>query len=586
MKQCSSFSLLISSIRCFRYFFYTLLFCCTTNALFAQIQEYVFNNNLNEYNSGPPLTEILGCGASAGSFGTQTAGTTSGACLTSNTFCFNDGGGLQYPNPGVVSASYTINVFYRFNSLGGYARVIDFSNGAADAGIYLLGNCLNLYPNGNVGACPYFNTNTYYLITFVRDGNTNIISVYVDGTLFGTYNDSGNLYRPATSTTPITFFKDDNAVPCEAQPGCVKYISITPLIASASDVSFLWNNITSVIHATPATPPVVTIAPTTGLTCISNTASLTASSTGTMVWNGGSLANAPNPASVTTAGTYTVTASDANGCIDTAMITVVSNTTPPTVSAISSGNLTCVATTVTLTGSSIGNTMVWNGGVLTNAVNPASVSAAGTYTVTATNAINGCTNTATVSVSSNTTIPTVSATSSDTLSCSVSSVTLTGTSPGNTMVWNGGALTNASNPSTVSAVGTYTVTATDATNGCTNTATVTVFSNSILPTVTAVSSGNLTCSTTAVTLTGTSAGNGMVWNGGALINATNPATVSAASTYTVTATDNNNCSNTATVTVTSNTTPPIVSATVSDSLSCSLASVTLTATSAGNAIVW
>jgi len=586
MKACPHFSFLQKSSNYFRYLFYTVLLCCFTNAVFAQLQEYVFNGNLNEYNSGPALTEILGCGALPGSFGTQTAGTTAGACLTSNTFCFNDGGGLQYPNPGIISSSYTINIFFRFNSLAGYGRVIDFSNGGSDAGVYLLNNCLNLYPNGNVGACPYFNTNTYYLITFVRDGNTNIISVYVDGTLFGTYNDSGNIYRPGTATTPITFFKDDNVAPCEAQPGCVKYISITPLVASASDVLLLWNNITTVIHATPVAPPVVSIAPTTGLTCTSNTASLSASSSATMVWNGGSLVNATNPASVNVAGTYTVTASDANGCIDTAMITVVANTTPPTVSAISSGNLTCTATTATLTGTSVGNTMVWNGGTLTNASNPANISTAGTYTVTATNATNGCTNTATVSVSSNTTLPTVSATSSDSLSCTVSTVTLTGTSAGNTMLWNGGALVNASNPATVTAIDTYTVTATDATNGCTNTATVSVYSSSIPPTVTAISSGNLTCSTTAVTLTGTSAGSSMVWNGGTLVNASNPATVSAAGTYTVTATDNNNCSNTATVTVTSNTTPPIVSVISSDSLSCLLATVSITATSIGNSMVW
>lgn len=586
MKTCPHFSSLQKFSNYFRCLFYTLLFYCSINATFAQLQEYVFNGNLNEYNSGPALTEILGCGALPGSFGTQTAGTTAGACLTSNTFCFNDGGGLQYPNPGIISSSYTINIFFRFNSLAGYGRVIDFSNGAADAGVYLLNNCLNLYPNGNVGACPYFNTNTYYLITFVRDGNTNIISVYVDGALFGTYNDSGNIYRPPTSNTPIFFFKDDNTVPCEAQPGCVKYISITPLVASASDVLLLWNNITTVIHATPVAPPVVSIAPTTGLTCTSSSASLTASSTGTMVWNGGSLANAPNPASVTAGGTYTVTASDANGCIDTAMITVVANTTPPTVSAISSGNLTCSAPTATLTGTSAGNTMVWNGGALTNASNPANVSTAGTYTVTATNATNGCTNTATVSISSNTTIPTVSAISSDSLSCTVSTVTLTGTSAGNTMVWNGGALVNASNPATVSAVDTYTVTATDAINGCTNTATVTVLSSSNPPTVSAISSGNLTCSTTAVTLTGTSAGNTMVWDGVTLVNASNPATVSTAGTYTVTATDNNGCSNTATVTVTSNTTPPVVVAMSSDSLSCSLATVSITATSVGNTMVW
>ena len=148
----------------------------------------------------------MACTAAAGSYGVQTVGTTAGDCLTSNSFCFNDGGGLKYSNSGLILSSYTINMFFRFTTLGGYARVIDFSHSAADAGVYFLGNCLNLYPNGNVGACPYFNTNTYYLLTFVRDGGTNIISVYVDGIIFGTYNDVGNLYRPGSATSPIIFF--------------------------------------------------------------------------------------------------------------------------------------------------------------------------------------------------------------------------------------------------------------------------------------------------------------------------------------------------------------------------------------------
>jgi hypothetical protein len=483
----------------------------------SQTHEYIFNNNLSELNGGPALTELLACGAGAGSYGTQTSGTTSGACLTSNSFCFNAGGGVQYSNPGLITSSYTINVFFRFSILSGYARVIDFSNSTADAGIYFLGNCLNLYPNGNVGTCPYFNTNIYYLVTFVRDGGTNIISVYVDGNLFGTYNDTGNLYRPSSSTTPINFFRDDNVVQCEAKPGCVKYISVSPNVSTASDVTALWNNITNVIHATPATAAQVTIAPTNGLTCTSSTATLSASSSGTMVWNGGTLSNAGNPATVSATGTYTVTATDANGCFDTASIAVVSNTTPPGVTASSSGNITCSSTSAMLTGTSSGNTMVWNGGALVNASNPATVTTTGTYTVTATSSSNGCTNTATVSVSSNTTPPAVTASSSGNLSCSATSVTLTGISPGNMMVWNGGSLTNSPNPATVNAIGTYTVTATDALNGCTNTATVTVTTDtSTQPLVVTVNSPTI-CSGQSVTLKATG-GTSYSWSTGATID--------------------------------------------------------------------
>jgi hypothetical protein len=81
----------------------------------------------------------------------------------------------------------------------------------------------------------------------VRDGSTGIISVYVNGTLFGTYNDAGNLYRPATNTTPIIFFRDDNVVPCEAKAGCVRYASVTSATMTASQVMTTYTNICNII---------------------------------------------------------------------------------------------------------------------------------------------------------------------------------------------------------------------------------------------------------------------------------------------------------------------------------------------------
>ena len=505
----------------------------------SQTHEYIFNNNLNELNGGPGLTEILACGAAAGAYGVQTAGTTGGACLTSNSFCFNDGGGLQYPNQGLITGSFTINMFFRFSTLGGWARVIDFSNSTSDAGVYFLGNCLNFYPNGNIGTCPYFNTNTYYLITFVRDGGSNIISVYVDGTLFSTYNDSGNLYRPASGTVPINFFRDDNPVPCENQPGCVKYISVSPTLSTASDVALLWNNITTVIQATTAVPPTVTISPTGSFTCSNNSVILSASSSGTMVWNGGSLSNSGNPATINATGTYIVTATDANGCMDTAMVTVASNTTVPTVTASSSGNLGCSNTSVTLTGNSTGNTMVWNGGSLSNASNPATVTTAGTYTVTATDAVNGCTNTASITVTSDTAQALITIVNSSTI-CAGQTTTLTATG-GTTYLWSTGATTNSI---TISPASTISYTVTGTTNGCSDDTVATVTVNP-LPVITVNSPA--ICSGQTATLTA-GGGTTYLWSTGATTNSITD-TPSATTSYTVTGTTSG-CSDTAIATVT------------------------------------
>jgi hypothetical protein len=224
-----------------------LFFILTSLRISSQtLHEYFFNNNLTGTNGGPTLTQTLSCGAAAGAFGSQTITTSAGTCSVANVFCFNAGGGVRYDNPSYITNQYSINLFFKFNTLSGYTRIIDFSNSTSDNGVYLLNNCLNFYPSGNVGSC-VFVANTYYLMTFVRNGSTGVISVYVNGTLFTTYNDATNAYRPATSTTPIIFFKDDNVVTCEAKAGCVKYASITSATMSAAQVATTWTNICSVV---------------------------------------------------------------------------------------------------------------------------------------------------------------------------------------------------------------------------------------------------------------------------------------------------------------------------------------------------
>lgn len=228
-----------------------ILFFFVSNS-FAQ-HEYLFNGSLNGTGGGPVLTQSLTCGATSGTFSTQTISTSAGFCVTDMAFCFNDGGGLQYANPSYITNQYTIHLFFKFNTISGWSRIIDFSNSTADAGIYLLNDCLNFYPNGNVGPCPTFTSGLWYLMSFIRDGSTNIVSVYVNGVLFASYNDGAtNTYRCATNTTPILFFRDDNSVSCEAQPGCVKYLSISSGISTAAQVANTWTNLCSII-ALPVT---------------------------------------------------------------------------------------------------------------------------------------------------------------------------------------------------------------------------------------------------------------------------------------------------------------------------------------------
>jgi len=128
-------------------------------------------------------------------------------------------------------------------------------------------------------------------------------------------------------------------------------------------------------------------------------------------WSNG---NIQDLASFTTGGAYTVTVTDANLCTTLAEAVIVQNTTPPTVVATATGEITCNTPEVNLSssGSSVGADFVYtwstvNGHIITTLDEPsAMVDAPGMYTLLITNTTNGCTASSQIAVVENTNYPT------------------------------------------------------------------------------------------------------------------------------------------------------------------------------------
>ncbi len=283
------------------------------------------------------------------------------------------------------------------------------------------------------------------------------------------------------------------------------------------------------------------------------------------VWNNGitnGLTFAPAAGTIT----YTVTGTDANGCINTDQVNVTVNPLP--IVGAGTDQTVCVGTAVTLNGAGA-TSYVWNNGI-TNGV--AFLQAVGTmtYTVTGTDA-NGCVNTDQVNVTVNP-LPIVNA-GLDQMVCVGTAVTLNG-SGATSYVWDNG-ITNG--VAFVPAVGTmtYTITGTDA-NGCVNTDQVNVTVNP-LPIVNA-GLDQTVCEGTAVTLNGSGA-TSYVWDNG-ITNGVAFVPAVGTMTYTVTGTDANSCVNTDQVNVTVNSLP-IVNA-GADQTVCEGTAVTLNGSGATN----
>jgi len=263
------------------------------------------------------------------------------------------------------------------------------------------------------------------------------------------------------------------------------------------------------------------------LTCTEAQITLDAvgSSTGNMqyVWStvGGNIVNQSNPlaAVVNEPAPYTLLVTNlTNGCTSSVTVTVTQDILEPTAAAGADGLLTCDITSLTLdgSGSSTNGSFFYqwttpNGNILVgaNGLSPV-VTAGGTYNLSVTNTVNGCTDTDQVVVTTNTQPPVVAIASPGVIGCTQPTVLLNGGgSAGGANImyeWttvNGNIVGSTNtNMATVNSAGQYTLSVLNTTNGCSASQTVQVSDNTVLPFAEAGPPFTLTCAVDKTTLQG------------------------------------------------------------------------------------
>jgi large repetitive protein len=261
------------------------------------------------------------------------------------------------------------------------------------------------------------------------------------------------------------------------------------------------------------------------------------------------------------AGTYTTTVTDNNGCTATASV-IITEPTPLIATMGVPTNVPCFggdngSATVTGAGGIIPYTYAWITSGGTGATGTGL--SAGTYTVTITDN-NGCTSTAPVTISEPIAITATTTTTQASCGNNNGTATITtsgGTSP-YTYLWTPSS--NTGSTATGLSVGTYTVTITD-NDGCTQTATAIITSSST-PTVTVTVVTDVLCngnSTGTATVTGAGGATPYTYLWAPAGGTTATGTGLSAGTYTVTLTDNNGCAVTVSATITQ---PPALTATM------------------------
>ena len=212
---------------------------------------------------------------------------------------------------------------------------------------------------------------------------------------------SGTASSPLSWTGPSGFTSAlqnpviSNITPASAGTYIVTYTNPITLCSASNSVSVSVNSL-----------PAITVTPSSAAICIGSGTSLTASGAVTYSWSPSTGLSATSGATVTanplTTTTYTVTGTDANGCINTATVNVAVNSLPAiTVTPASVTICNGSSTTLTAGGAQAYN---WSPATGLSGTTGAAVTAnpvtATTYTVTGTDA-NGCNNTATVAITVN-----------------------------------------------------------------------------------------------------------------------------------------------------------------------------------------
>jgi len=211
-----------------------------TGLLNAQsVLRYEFANSLEEKNGAGPTLSILG---TPGNYVTDTLNEINQ--LTKTVYRFEQNSGFQFDNAAAnnfIGDSFTIELYFVFDYLQSWKRVVDWKNRKSDAGAYVYYGQLNFYPIVYSGEAPVIPEEyTYYVIT--RDGTTGQVLMYTDDGVQIDFIDNGG-QALLDSDNMLNFFHDDLIVPNEASSGAVAILNLYNYVLDSTTIKENFGNI-------------------------------------------------------------------------------------------------------------------------------------------------------------------------------------------------------------------------------------------------------------------------------------------------------------------------------------------------------
>lgn len=247
-----------------RVLFFTALIFTAVNAISQNSYLYEFNGKFDEASGNGPRLTTLG---ETGKFITDNLPELGN--VKRKVYRFQKNSGLNYniSNSRLkLYGSYSIELYFKFDALDSWKRVIDFKNRTTDNGVYIFNGKLNFYKIITSDISPVVpNEYTHYIITY--DAATRMVNMYADGvckiTFFDEYGDA------RADSGELHFFYDDLVVKNEASSGTVAFVKLFDYTLTPEKAKYCYENLRHTIHpelvlaspvqAKPAGPTVLTV---------------------------------------------------------------------------------------------------------------------------------------------------------------------------------------------------------------------------------------------------------------------------------------------------------------------------------------
>jgi hypothetical protein len=186
------------------------------------VLHYEFTSSLEEVNGNGPEMTVLG---NAGIYEENTLDEVGSAQKW--VYRFEKNSGFQFNNAAAgnfLGNEYTIEIYFVFDDLSSWKRVVDWKNRKTDYGAYVYYGELNFYPYIYSDVAPVVEDQyTYYVIT--REAQSEKLTIYTDAKIEIELTDTpGDALLDSDNV--LNFFHDDLVVPNEASSGAVAMLKL------------------------------------------------------------------------------------------------------------------------------------------------------------------------------------------------------------------------------------------------------------------------------------------------------------------------------------------------------------------------